>query len=82
MPTKDINDIIRDHHTDEWTFVRCEKLEPVDTIEGLSYDAAVEIARASSIAGHCLATCPHVDGVLTLSFKDGVLVNRWIGEKE
>ena len=74
----------------EYTYDRWERCKSVDCIEGLSYDAAIEIARANSIVGRCTVSTPHVVeyngktivGVKVLVFNGGKLTQEYIGDVE
>lgn len=68
----------------EYTYDMWERCKSIDSIPGLSKDAAIEIARANSIAGRCTVSCSNgwdaqgYEIIRVLVFQNGVQTNDYL----
>lgn len=77
------HDIIRENRNKEFTYDMWENCKAIDTIKELSYDAAIHIAKTNSIVRRCTISCnENLGGILVLVFENGLLTNKYIGDKE
>lgn len=70
-----------------YTFERWENGACVSKIEDLSYDAAIEIAKATSIVGRCTISTPHGkdrfgDLFAIKAFVNGRMVSEYIAGED
>lgn len=76
---RNMQDILREARSQEYTYTRFNRCKAVESIASLSYDAAIEVARANSMCDtRTAATCPYMGGLLVLPFLNGKPLNPYI----